>query len=188
MTLFQILMIGMAAFFSYKVYQHIQTLQDEPSQTTPSFDPQKMEEEADRAFTDGDLRRAFMLLDEVNIKGEKNSEILSKMGYILAQEERVNEALSYYQEALSIDKYNDTIHNALASLYRKQGEFAKAEEHYKQSLQIDPSYELTYFNYGNLLVDMNLWGEASKMYEKALKLNPDFKEAKIEMDKIKDKA
>ncbi|WP_345992498.1 tetratricopeptide repeat protein [Sulfurimonas sp. HSL-1716] len=196
MTLFQILMLGLAAFFSYKVYQHVQNLEEsgqnkkqgQRSQNGFSpFDPPQLVKKADEAFLAGDLKRAFALLDEANVKDPKNADILGKMGYISAQEARDNEAVSYYKEALSIDKYNDTMHNALASLLRKQGDFSQAEEHYKKALAIDAGYDVTYFNYANLLTDMNRYDEALKMYEKALELNPELKEAEAEIQKIKEK-
>ncbi len=196
MSLFQILMIGMAAFFSFKVYQHIQTLEDEkaePKQGNRSkngfspFDPEALAIKADEAFENGDLKKAFVLLDEANVKDPKNAEILGKLGYISGKEERDNEAISYYQEALHVEENNDVFHNALASLYRKDGEFSQAEKHYKQALAIDANYDVTYFNYANLLSDMKRYSEALTMYEKAIEINPEFEEAKIEMNNIKDK-
>ncbi len=194
MSLFQILMIAMSAFFSFKVYQHIQTLEDEKPENDDKsqngfspFDPQTLALKADEAFEKGDLKKAFALLDEANVKDPNNAEILGKLGYISAKEERNNEAISYYQEALYREGNNDIFHNALASLYRKSGEFSKAEEHFKEALQIDAAYDVTYYNYANLLVDMQRFAEAFVMYEKALEINPELSEAKTEMDKIKDK-
>ena len=196
MSLFQILMIAMAVFFSFKVYWHIQTLEDEQKEEKKntqsqngfsSFDPEVLEEKADEAFKDGDLKKAFILLDEANIKDPQNPEILGKLGYISAKEERDNEAISYYQEALHVEKNSDTFHNALASLYRRIGDFSRSEEHYKQALKIDANYEVTYYNYANLLFDMQRYNEAYTMYQKALKIDPEFEEAKIEMNKTKEK-
>lgn len=194
MSLFQILMIAMSAFFSFKVYQHIQTLEDEKPENDDRsqngfspFDPQTLALKADEAFEKGDLKKAFALLDEANVKDPNNAVILAKLGYISAKEERNNEAISYYQEALHVEENNDVFHNALASLYRKDGEFSQAEKHYKQALAIDANYDVTYFNYANLLSDMKRYSEALTMYEKAIEINPEFEEAKIEMNNIKDK-
>lgn len=196
MSLFQILMIAMAMFFSFKVYQHIQTLEDEQKDERKNtqtqngfspFDPRILEKKADEAFADGDLKKAFALLDEANIKDSKNPEILGKLGYISAKEDRVNEAISYYKEALHVNENSDTFHNALASLYRKIGEYSQSEEHYKQALKIDEKYDVTYYNYANLLVDLKRNEEAYAMYKKAVELNPNFVEAKEEMKKLKEK-
>ena len=79
---------------------------------------------------------------------------------------------------------DDLAHNALASLYRKQGAFEKAREHYETALAIDDAYEVTCFNYANLLVDMGKKEEAKAMYDRALELKPDFMQAKFEREKL----
>lgn len=193
MSLFQILMIAMAAFFSFKVYAHIQTLEDEKPKEDEnkngfsSYDPQMLVKRADEAFMKNDFEQAFFLLDEANVKDPKNPDILGKIGYILAKEDRINEAISYYQEALHVDKNNDIFHNALASLYRKIKEFSKAETHYKEAIEIDPNYEISYFNYANLLVDMERYMQAKEMYEKALQINPEFTQARDEIEILRNK-
>ena len=193
MSLFQILMIAMAAFFSFKVYSHIQTLEDkspnedENNKGSASYDPQMLVKRADEAFVKGDLKQAFFLLDEANVKVQNNADILGKLGFISAKEGHINEAISYYQEALHVDQKNDIFHNAIASLYRKIKEYDKAQEHYKQALAIDPNYAISYFNYANLLVDMQQYIAAKEMYEKALQINPEFTEARDEIEILRNK-
>ena len=186
MTIFQIIMIAMAAFFSFQVYQHIQALEDNSSSENSGFDSSALQEEADKAFLNGDLDRALMFLDQINIKGAKDSDVLAKMAYILVQKKRNNEALSYYQEALNIDQNNDMIQSGIASLYRKEKEYDKAQEHYKKALALDPNDPKHYYNYANLLVDLAQNSEALKMYEKAVELQPDFKEAQQEIEKLRE--
>ena len=63
MTVFQLLMLGASAFFAFKIFQHIQTLQDPESQRDESnqdeiksaeafspFEPEALVEKADAAF------------------------------------------------------------------------------------------------------------------------------------------
>jgi tetratricopeptide (TPR) repeat protein len=106
------------------------------------------------------------------------------MGYVLAEQNRDDEAMEYYKEALELDANNTYIHQAMASLYRKMGEFASARNHLNASLEIDKSNPITYYNYGNLLVDMKHFDEAKEMYKKALELDADFTEAKEELEKL----
>ena len=201
MTLFQLLMLGASAFFAYKIYQHIQTLQDpeeqnregsqEPSRTAEAFsafDASSLIEKADEEMQKGDLQKALAIYSEANIKAPKNPETLFKMGYVLAQQERDDEALEYYKEALSLNPNDTAIHQALASLYRKMGEYASAQMHLNKSLEIDDKNPITYYNYGNLLVDMKDKEAAKEMYENALRLDGDFKEAQEELDKLKKEA
>ena len=203
MTIFQLLMLGASAFFAFKIYEHIQTLQDpedsdnnaannnwakdETQKSADTFSPfsaEELIEKADTAYQEEDLQKALALLNEASVKDEKNEEILFKIAYILQKSGDREEAMKYYKEALSLDKKNESIHNAMASLYRENGEFTSAKIHLKESLEIDAQNPLTYYNYGNLLVEIESREEAKEMYQKALELNPEFEEAKEELAKL----
>jgi len=188
MTLFQIIMLGASAFFAFKVYEHIQTLQDaEPKndESTPSsFDPESLVIRADEAFDNGDLPSAIALFKEADAKEPQESDVLFKMGYILEQLGSRDEALDYYKKALEGDKENEYIHNSIASIYRANEEFVSAKMHLNASLSINENNPITYYNYGNLLVDMKHFDEAKEMYKRAVEIKEDFKEAKEELLKL----
>jgi len=196
MTLFQLLMLGASAFFAYKIYEHIQTLQDPEDRVDASsnadrkaeafstFDASSLVDKADEEMQNGDLQKALAIYSEANIKEPKNPETLFKMGYVLAEQKRYDEALEYYKEALDLDPDNLYLHQAMASAYRSMDEFASARNHLNKSLGIDESNPVTYYNYGNLLVDMKHFDEAKDMYKKALELNPELEEAKEELAKL----
>ena len=200
MTLFQILMLGGSAYFAFKIYEHIGTLQDPPPapsndnhaqepKTADTFSPfsaQELVQKADEAFEEKDFVKALALLNEADVKEPNNEEILFKLGYILQQSGDDEGAIKQYKRALELNKENEFIHNSMASIYRKNREFTSAKIHLKASLDIDPQNPITYYNYGNLLVDSESFEEASEMYEKAIELNPDFAEAKEELEKLKD--
>ena len=202
MTVFQLLMLGASAFFAFKIYEHVQTLQDpenaqdtnnntydvdEEEKTADAFSPFSSEdliEKADTAFEEDDKQKALAFLHEANAKDSNNEEILFKIAYILQQSGDNTQALKYYKDALSLDKKNEMTHNAMASLFRANGEFTSAKIHLKASLEIDPDNPITYYNYGNLLVETESKEEAEAMYKKALELNPEFVEAQVELDKL----
>lgn len=197
MTLFQIMMLGASAFFAFKIYEHIQTLQDpQPSSDNAyndeqksakafsPFDPEALIEKADIAFENGDMQKALALLNEANVKRTGDADVLFKIGYILQQLGDNSEALKYYNEALEFDKNNEYIHNSIASIYRANGEFVSARMHLNDSLNINDENAVTYYNYGNLLVEMKHPDEAKEMYKKALEINHEFDEAKVELEKL----
>ena len=200
MTVFQLLMLGASAFFAFKIFQHIQTLQDpQPSSQDDSenaqrsadafstFDSSSLIEKGDEALEGGDLQKALAIYSEANIKEPNSAETLFKMGYTLGLQDRDDEALDYYKEVLELDKSNTYTHQAMASIYRKNGEFASAKLHLNALVDIDDSNPITFYNYGNLLVDMEHLEEAKKMYINAIELNPDFVEAKEELEKLQEK-
>ncbi len=204
MTVFQLLMLGASAYFAFKIYEHIQTLQ-EPEQPKDSgyndedssqesenrtadafstFSPEALILRADEAFENSDSEKALALLNEANAKEPDNPETLFKIAYILQDGGDNESAIKYYKLALEIDKENEYIHNSMASIYRQNGEFTSAKIHLKASIDIDENNPITYYNYGNLLVDMANNEEAIIMYEKAIEINPDFLEAKDELAKL----
>jgi len=197
MTVFQLLMLGASAFFAYKIYEHIQTLKDSEtegnleSETTPrtadSFstsNASSLIEKADAEREKGNLDKALAIYSEAKIKEPENAEVLFKMGYTLSLQERDEEALEYFTDALEQDDANPFTHQAMASIYRKEGKFALAQKHLQRSLELNSEDRVSYYNYGNLLVDMKEFDKAKEMYAKALEIDPDFKEAKAELEKL----
>ena len=197
MTIFQLLMLGASAYFAFKIYEHMQTLKDpdeneeqNKNQDTRSvdafstFSPESLIKRADEAFETGDLQKAFALLTEADAKDPKNPDTLFKMAYILQQKDDNASALNYYKGALELDTDNEYIHNAMASIYRENKEFASAKMHLNASVNIEPNNATTYYNFGNLLVDMQHLDEAKEMYKKAIEINNDFVEAKEELEKL----
>ncbi|MEA1982286.1 MAG: tetratricopeptide repeat protein [Campylobacterota bacterium] len=159
MTLFQILMLGASAFFAFKIYEHIQTLQDpkennenseneESDIQTPrsveafsTFDSASLIEKADEEVQKGDLQKALAIYSEANIKEPNNGETLFKMGYVLALQKRNEEALDSFKEALSVDGENPFTHLEMALIYMEESEFASARTHLNAALEIEPNLE-----------------------------------------------
>lgn len=200
MTTLQLLMLLASGFFAFKIFQHVQTLEDpqgsedKKNQTNPNdqrtaktfspFDPEALIEKADEAYEQKDYQKALALLIEANAKESNNPDTLFKLGYIFQQIDDTEEALNYYKEALEVDRDNEYIHNSMASAYRARGEFASAKLHLEASLALDDTNPITYYNFGNLLVDMKHADEAKEMYKKAIELNENFAEAKEELEKL----
>ncbi len=190
MTTVQIIMMLATAFFAWKIFEHVQNLQDpevsgrDENRQPASFDPEVLIDRADEAYESGDLGGAKALLAEADVKSPDNPEILNKLAFILAKEGDKERAIEHYQASLAVDENDDLVHNAIASLYRETGEFDKAKEHYEKALSIDSEYAVTYFNYANLLVDMDEKERAKVMYEKAIKFDPEMLQAKFELEKL----
>ena len=145
MTLFQLFMLGASAFFAYKVYEHIQTLQDpqekEQLRSTDAFSPFNAEEliqKADSELENGNFNRALAIYSEANIKSPKNDEVLFKMGYTLSKQGRNDEALEYFNEALEEDKNNPFTYLEMAKIYLKKEEKTTARSYLQKALELEP--------------------------------------------------
>lgn len=199
MSTFQIIMLLISGFFAFKVYEHIQTLQDsdvkragegnshakEDEDVSLALTPEGLVAQADSAYEYSEFERALELLKEADRLAPNSAEILFKLGFVSAKNGADSEAIEYYKASLAADEKSEFAHNAIASLYRKAKEYESARAHLESSLRIDPHNAVTLYNYGNLLVDMNQEEEAIVMYERALAIEPDFQEAKDEIEKIK---
>ncbi len=190
MNLFQLMMLGAAAFFAYKVYEHVQTLQDPQEESSTNDTPIDENKQsaflhvADKALETQNFTQAIESLKSANDADAQNVEVLNKLAYAYAKEGDTRNALKYYENSIAIDDSDDVTHLAFASLLKEIHEYVKAEEHYLRAIEIDDAYEITYFNYANLLVDMDRKEEAKEMYKKAIKVKPDFNQAKFELEKL----
>jgi len=207
LTLLQLIMLGGSAYFAFKIFEHIQTLQDpqennqnsnnnyQPQVDTEDksanafspFSADELVDKADEAYEDGEPQKALSFLYEADIKAPNNTDILFKLGFISASVEDNMSAIRYYKRSLDIDKNDEFVHNSLASAYRAEGELASAKMHLNDSLEIDDSNPGTYYNYGNLMCDMDNEDVAIEMYKKAIELDPDFTQAKEELQKLEAK-
>ena len=207
MTLFQIMMLGASAYFAFKIYEHIQTL-EEPERTNTNknknkvnydkytskkkktletfspFNADELVEKASNSIAENDFEKALAFLKEADAKDENNADILYQIGYVYQHQNDYDNALSFYKKALDFDKKNEYIHNSIASIYRQNKEFTSAQMHLRSSIDINDKNAVTYYNYGNLLVDIDNKEEAINMYKKAIEIKPDFTEAKEELEKL----
>lgn len=158
MTEFQLLLIGASAFFGLKIYEHILTLdknvdnQPEEDFTDDEADTTTLIEKADAEALSGNLQMALAILSEANIKHPNNGETLFKMGFVLGLQERFEEALEDYQEALDVDPKNPFCHLEMGLIYLKKGENINAIKHFNSALELDPELESAKVELDKLLV------------------------------------
>lgn len=195
MSTFQILMFAATLFFAYQIYQHVQTLEDktpadEPSQQGDSavFSAESLVEEADDAYERGETERAKSILEEAYRMEPENPEIINKLAYVTAKSGDRLKGIELYERSLELDENDDLTHNAIASLYRSERAYERAQDHYLKALEIDDQYSQTCFNYGNLLADMGNIEEARVMYKRALELQNDFPQAREALLSLGEKA
>ncbi len=192
MTIMQIILLGASAFFAFKIYEHVQGLQerdgmaDEPEVIEEHVDIDALVEEADKAYDAGRLLEARELLQKAHNHDSSVPELANRLGFVLSAMGNNEEALKLYSHSLSLQE-EDVTHLAIASQLKVLGRLDEAADHYKRAIELDPEYEVSYFNYANLLVDMKRVAEAKMMYEKALEVEPGLEAAQEELDKLNGK-
>jgi len=192
MTIMQIILLGASAFFAFKIYEHMQGLQDPEGsedvqeQIEEQVNIDALVEEADKAYDAGRLLEARELLQKAHAHDSNIPELANRLGFVLSAMGNHDEALKLYSHSLSLQE-EDVTHLAIASQLKALGRLDEAADHYKRAIELDPAYEVTYFNYANLLVDMKRVAEAKLMYEKALEVEPGLEAAQEELDKLNGK-
>ncbi len=147
MTIMQLLMLGASAFFAYKIYEHIQTLEEpvdaaKPPRTAESFstfDADALIEKADEQREKGDLQKALAIYSEANLKEANNAEVLFKMGYTLSLQRRDEEALEYLLDSVEIDNQNPFAYLEMEKIYKRMGEEEKAKNMRNLAVALDES-------------------------------------------------
>jgi tetratricopeptide (TPR) repeat protein len=142
-------MLGGSAYFAFKIYQHIQTLQDQPQEKQndtnnersvdafSTFGVDELIENADKAREEEKLDKAIAIYREANIKEPQNAEVLFKMGYTLSMEKRYDEALEYLFESLNYDDKNPFAYKTISDIYKELEDEQKAQEYYQKAKELD---------------------------------------------------
>jgi len=143
MSVFQLLMLGASAYFAFKIYEHIQTLQepdlrddDNPPRLSED-DIESLIEEGDKEREEGRFERALAIYSEAKANQPQNAEVLFKMGYTMSQLERYDEALEYFEDSLEYDDQNPFTYLEISKIYKKMGDDEKAKVYYKKGVELD---------------------------------------------------
>jgi Tfp pilus assembly protein PilF len=131
----------------------------------------------DRGQAD-DLRMARSLLERAGktISDPQISRALVitylKLGRVLMEKGRHDEAITELKTALTLDPTNGQIYAALAEAYEADGQYENAIPAMRLALQRDPQNEIYHFRYGLLLTDSHAPAAGILRLQEALKQFP----------------
>lgn len=113
------------------------------------------------------------------VKVVNNAYDLNIKGLDALDKGKLDGAMSFFDEALSIlPDYNDAENNRGVVFYRK-GSIESAREVWEKISVRDPSYTISSYNLGLLYYNDHQYDAASRLFERALKVNPKFIEALV---------
>ena len=96
------------------------------------------------------------------------------LGLILTEQEKINEAITYYEKGIKIDPNYAVIYNNLGSIYQSKENYKKAENYFKKSIDLDNKMPESQNNLGNLYLILNKHQEAIVCFENAITIDPKF--------------
>jgi tetratricopeptide (TPR) repeat protein len=92
-------------------------------------------------------------------------EAVFALAQLHVEEDRWDEAIAVYQNAIAAAPENAALHNDLAVLYDDAGDSEAAEASYRRALALDATYGPAYVNLGTLLVEAGRVEEATAILE-----------------------
>jgi Tfp pilus assembly protein PilF len=101
----------------------------------------------------------------------------NKLGNILFQEGKLQEAISHYTEAMRINPNFVEGHNNMGNALFRQGKTEEAITHYRNALRYTLDYADVHNNLGVALAHQGKIQEAAPHFSEALRINPDYAEA-----------
>ncbi len=105
-------------------------------------------------------------------------ETLIRLGNLLMDSGRFEEAAGAYEEALRLDPMNGDVRTDLATCYRNSGSPERAVEEYRRVLEQDPGHRLARRNLAVVLAyDLGRIGEAVEEFKGYLEASPDAPDA-----------
>ena len=99
------------------------------------------------------------------------------LGVVLANQGKIDEAISHYRQAQRLNPDGVEIHNNLANVLRQRGQVDEALKCYRQALRCNPNSAEAYNNLGIALTELGKFDEATACYRDALRINPHSAEA-----------
>ena len=96
----------------------------------------------------------------------------SNVGFSLAREGKTEEAINYYQKALSMDPSYLRALNNLETVLEKQGRAEEMIPHYLEALRLNPNDFDIHCNIGDTLLKQGKAEEAEIHFKEALRINP----------------
>ncbi len=89
----------------------------------------------------------------------------------------IDDAIRWYEHAISIDPNHAAAHSNLASALTGNGATARAIEHYERALALEPATPDFHFNYGNALLAQERYDAAAEQFQRVLDTTPDDSQA-----------
>ena len=126
------------------------------------------------AFKSGRVLEAQDLTTQLISENPNVTFLYNLMGVILAEQNKPDEAVEYYEKGIKIDPNFSMIYNNLGLLYANKDETTKAENFYKKSISLNNENPEAYNNLGSLYKSLDKFNDAISCYKKAVKINPKF--------------
>src|SRR5713101_4471493 len=118
---------------------------------------------------------ANVLFDEMLASIKPSAELHALIGIAYRETGYLDQAVSHFAKAVSLDAKHPHTHSSLALTYLLQGpqKYIEAYQQFEAELAIDPDDYASYYFLGVIQLREHKWAEAEKWFDQATKLRPD---------------
>lgn len=138
-------------------------------------------QDIDRLLKQGRHAQALERVNRYLAQNPSDAQGRFKKGLILAEQNKVAEAIEVFTRLSQDHPKLPEPHNNLAVLYASQGQYEKARQQLEMSIRTDPRFATAYENLGDVYTKL-----ASQAYDKALQLDSSNSAAKNKLSLIRD--
>jgi tetratricopeptide (TPR) repeat protein len=98
----------------------------------------------------------------------------NNLGYALFKQDRIDEAIDQFQEAIRIKPDDIEAHYNLGDALYRKGQINEAIQQYQEAIRLKPDYAEACYNLGNALYKQGQVDEAISQFQEAIRIKPDF--------------
>lgn len=108
---------------------------------------------------------------------DRNYVAYQHLAQVRLDEGKLDVALEYISEALSINPYDPKSHATIGNIYAKRGEWLRAIGSFEYALKLNPKISEVYNNLGVVYYRLGDLAKSIRSYQMALELNPNYSKA-----------
>jgi protein O-mannosyl-transferase len=112
------------------------------------------------------------------------AEVHNNAGIALAQQDKLDDAILQFQEALKLRSGYAEAHFNLGLALAGKGRLDEAMSQYQEATRLKPDYAEVYNDFGVALFDKGQLDEAITQFKEALRLKPDYADARKNLDAV----
>lgn len=132
----------------------------------------KFQQAAEEDKSDNTSRSSLALLDDLGKNKIKNDYAIEFFkAFNNLNNGKTEEAISGFQNAISLEPSYVITYNVLGMVYASSGGLDGAVNNFQNAISLDPGYALAYFNLGSIYQAQDKLEKAIEFYAKAIQLN-----------------
>lgn len=113
--------------------------------------------------------------------------ILKDKGNAALAENKFEEAIKYYTEAINLDPKNHVLYSNRSAAYAKANKYAQALQDADKTVELKPDWGKGYSRRGTALAYLGRTDEAIATYEKGLQVDPGNKQLQDSLAEVSDR-